>query len=66
MEQFCCNFLYSQIAISVKVTESRMTYERYICPVCKAECHNPEELREHRLAKHKNIDVKSEPKSNCP
>lgn len=43
-----------------------MTYERYICPICKAECANPEKLREHRLKKHKNLGEASEPKGSCP
>jgi hypothetical protein len=32
-----------------------MTYMRYICPICKAEMQNPEELRQHRLKEHKTV-----------
>jgi hypothetical protein len=42
-----------------------MTYERYICPVCKAECANPDELRDHKLKKHKNLEQKTDVKGQC-
>lgn len=48
----------SDVAICVGTKEDGecMTYlSTYKCPLCKGEFSNPNELREHRLTKHKSV-----------